>query len=152
MKNVYNATRPAWASLHGIEPYVVAIAGVLIVALSFTGRKAYDEFLGISPDTGVAVLANSPTKAPALDEHQVGLRRNHTNRADLGWAVIEVLVPIGCWFVFISVYRRFRIGCYPSAFAYCFYVPERSNTSHCRRVVGYLEVSAERHEGEIIAE
>lgn len=152
MKHVYNATRPAWASLHAIEPYLVALAGVLIVALSPTGRKAYDELLGISPNAAVAVSGDSPEVATAVSEHQALPRRNHTNKADLGWAVLEVLGPIGCWFGFIWVYRRLRVGCYPSAFVYCFYVPERSNTSHCRRVVGYLELSAERHEGEIIVE
>lgn len=151
MKNVYKATRPAWASLDHVERSLIAAASLLIVLFSPLGRKAYDGILGIIPESKVA-SSTGATNVAAEASRSINLGRIYVSGADLGWGLIEVLGPLAVCVLFIWFYRRQRIGCYPSIFIYCFHVPDYSNPGRRRSVVGYLKVMPDRDGGEIIAE
>jgi 2-polyprenyl-3-methyl-5-hydroxy-6-metoxy-1,4-benzoquinol methylase len=74
------------------------------------------------------------------------------NSVDYVWPFIEVLAPtLGC-LVLIWGYKRQRVGCYPSTFIYCFNMPEDSNPSGKRKVVGFCYVDPDMATGELIVE
>lgn len=125
MKNMYRATRPAWASLERMETLLITTAGFLIFLFSAPGRLAYD-----------AVYARL---------------FGSLSYSEWVWNFIEFWAPILVCFGMIRFYQRFRVGSYPSFFIYCFHIPEDSNPGRRTRVVGYLHIKPDTEEGEMNA-
>ena len=125
MKNMYRATRPAWANMDKAETTVILLASV---------------FLGIYGGWGERIAASIFA--------QFGVPKGWIHS---GWPIVDVIVvTIGC-LVLISIYKKIRVGCYPSTFIYCFLMPEVSNPSGKSRVVGYCHIKPDMDKGEITA-
>lgn len=129
MRNIYNATRPAWAVLDGFETLATATVGLLIIGYGTRGRQLYNDL--------VTRFKWNP----------------NSHWANLAWELIGVIGTAALWYGFVRLYRRRRIGVYPTYFIYCFHVPAGNyNPGHQSRVVGYLSVLADRKRGEIVVE
>lgn len=68
------------------------------------------------------------------------------------WQIIDLLlVTLGC-LLLIWLYKRLRVGFYPSTFLYCFILPEKSNPDGKSKVVGYCHITPDMDNGEIIVQ
>jgi SAM-dependent methyltransferase len=66
------------------------------------------------------------------------------------WPVFDVVVlTFGCLFL-MWCYKKFRIGCYPCTFIYCFNMPTSSNPTGKTQVVGFCYTKPVMESGEII--
>jgi len=126
MKNLYRVTRPAWASMDKSETVVILIASL---------------FLGIYGGWGEQLATNL-----------LELLKLPTAWLGQFWPIIDVIVvTFGC-LLLIWIYKKLRVGCYPSTFIYCFIMPEASNSSGKSQVVGYLSIRPNMDRGDIFAQ
>jgi 2-polyprenyl-3-methyl-5-hydroxy-6-metoxy-1,4-benzoquinol methylase len=66
------------------------------------------------------------------------------------FVILDLAVStLGC-LLLLRWYKRQRVGCYPSTFVYCFYLPEASNPSGKSTVVGYCHIRPDMDRGELI--
>lgn len=129
MKNTYNATRPTWAVLDGLETWLILIASLFMALCGSAGRAFYRH---------------------VLTDHRFN---PGSSGAMLGWASIEVVIPVFACLIFIRLYRLRRIGSYPTTYIYCFYVPPKYLSEGLQRqVVGFLQVAAIPASGEIVVD
>ena len=124
MKNMYRVTRPAWAAVDKTETLMILLASLLVGIYGGWGER-FAATLVWSKDLKVSI-------------HHV-------------WPLVDVVVvTIGC-LVLVKFYKKLRVGCYPSTFIYCFYMPEMSNSSGKSQVVGFCHIKPDMARGEIIA-
>ena len=124
MKNIYRVTRPAWATVDKTEKIVILLASLVVGIYGGWGERFAAALLG--PWVGRQPI------------HHV-------------WPLVDVVVvTAGCLFL-IKLYKRLRVGCYPSTFIYCFYMPDDSIPSGKAPVVGFCHIKADMASGEIVA-
>jgi SAM-dependent methyltransferase len=122
MKNMYRVTRPAWAAVDKMETVMILLASLLVGIYGGWGERLAAALVG--------------SKGKELIHHI--------------WPLVDVVVvTIGC-LLLIKFYKKLRVGCYPSSFIYCFYLPEASNPSGKSQVVGFCHIKPDMEDGELV--
>lgn len=123
MKNMYRVLKPAWAAVDKMETVMILLASLLVGIYGGWGERLAAALVG--------------TKGKELIHHI--------------WPLVDVvIVTIGC-LLLVKFYKKLRVGCYPSTFIYCFYMPETSNSSGKSPVVGFCHIKPDMGRGEIVA-
>ena len=121
MKNVYRATRPAWAAGR-LEDVVTTVASVVVALYAGFGEKATKRMLG----SAAGWVADF-------------------------WPFVDlVVVTLGC-LLLVRLYKKLRVGRYPCTFLYCFKMPQESNLRGRSKVAGYLQIAPDMASGELRA-
>jgi SAM-dependent methyltransferase len=67
------------------------------------------------------------------------------------WTPIDATFTTAACVLLLLLYKKLRVGCYPSTFIYCFYMPDASIPSGKAPVVGFCHVKPDMVSGEIVA-